>query len=449
MKIKNTYTIEVFDENDKLKQEVIEENIVTNAYSTIKNETLQNEIIVGVFSGVSDQNSNFEPAFGGMGGMILLEDAQTENVNYFVPQGQVMGYAGDSTSSTDPRRGQRDDSASGTVGSLPATGFKDVYDFAPGEATGTYDCIGKISKSGGNGELLTSYGVSNSLGTATGYNQAFNDDMNILIIADNGTGTKYKVDTTDGEQRFEKAIFDGNYETSALTITGYTNNRGLTFYDGSWWTVARHTVSGEDRVVELDEDFTILSEQDTTLTLTLTNHWSYSCGLLDDGVDILAVFINDIDTAADTVTFQFLNLTTGVLGSQVVTDNMTLSTVSASTINSYTTFRDSLGNENLISILNTGAGADDKYIVMLDNAKTVIEENISNSSGFIDGITSTTAITVPHGGYENLVRLSTLGTNANVFEMRFARALMTISNIATVTKGALDSMRVTIQVNYV
>lgn len=442
------YNIKVWDENGKLKQEEEKTNLITNGYSTTKNEVLQNEINVASFDGVSDQNENFKPSLGGTGGIILLQNAQTENVNNLVPQGPVIGYAGDSTSTGDPRRGQRDDGLSGTVGSPTATGFKDVYNFAPGEATGSIDSVAKVSKDGGNGEILSSVGSAAVLNAATGYNQAYDDDMGTDIVSDDATGTQHQV-PTNGEQKYEQAIFEGNYETSALTITGYTANRGITFYNGSYWTIARHTGSGEDRVVELDEDFTILNEFDTTLTLTLANFWSYSCGLLDDGVDINAVFISAIDEGADTMTFKVLNLTSGLITDTIVTDNMTLSSISASTRNTYNTFRDPLGNENLISLLNQSANATAKYMALFDNDKTVIEENICSDSGFIDGTTIAATVNVPHGGYENMVRLATAGSGTSVFQMRFARTMMSNNDITTVVKGALDSMQVTVQVNYV
>lgn len=454
MKQHNIYTIQLFDaKTGEMHTEVKAENIITNGYQTVKNEVLQNDITIATFDGVKDQNTNFKPV-DGIGGILLLNELQVDNINNFMPQGEVVGYAGDSVSSSDIRRGQRNDGESGTVGSPTATGFVDVYDFATDEANGTINSVAKCSKDGGNGRLFTTFGleVSDFVSLNNKYNQAYNDDKSILIQAENGTGNRQQVPTTDGQYRYEQALYNGQYENTALTLTGYQSDRGVTYYDGSWYTLGHHIASNEDRIVKLDDDYTILSETDTTLSLTESNFWSFSCGILDDGTDLNAVFISAIDAGADTVTFKILNLTSGLITDTIVTDNMTLSTVSAGSKTVYNTFRDPNGNENLVCIFNNGDGATTKYIVIFDNAKQVIEENISSVLGFIDGVTTTATVQVPTGGYEKMIRLSMdlQFTNDNAEQMRFDRIMMSNNDLGSpVVKTSNDTMKVSVQVNYV
>lgn len=454
MKQHNIYTIQLFDAiTGIMHTEVKADNIVTNAYQTIKNQAMQDDIIVASFDGVKSQTTNFKPV-DAFGGVLLLNELQTDNVNNFIPQGEVVGYSGDSTSSSDPRRGQRNDGESGAIGSPTVTGFRYVDDFATDEANGTINSIALCSVDGGNGHLFTTFGLEqNGFSNLNNeYNQAYNDDKSILIQAENGTGNKREVPTTDGQYRFEQALYDGQYENTALTLTGYRSDRGVTFYDGSFYVLAHHIASGEDRIVKLDEDYTILTETDITISLTETNFWSYSCGILDDGTNLNAVFISSIDTGADTVTFKVLNLTSGIITDTIVTDNMTISTIDASAKTVYNTYRDPNGNENLISILNQGIAASAKYLVMFDNGKQVIEENICSFSGFVDGVTTAVTIQTPIGGYENLIRLGMdkQFTNDGVEQMRYDRAMMTNNDLgAPVVKTSNDTMKVTIDVNYV
>ena len=454
MKQHNKYTIQLFDAiTGIMHTERISENIVTNAYQTIKNQAMQDDIIVASFRGVESQNTDFKPV-DAFGGVLLLNELQTDNVNNFIPQGEIVGYSGDSTSSSDTRRGQRNDGESGAIGTLPVTGFRYVHDFASDEANGTINSVALCSQDGGNGHLFTTFGLekTNFSDLNNEYNQAYNDDKSIVIQAENGTGNKQEVPTTDGQYRFEQALYDGQYENTALTLTGYRSDRGVTFYDGNFYLLAHHIASGEDRIVKVDEDFTILTETDITISLTETNFWSYSCGILDDGVDLNAVFITAIDTGADTVTFAILNLTSGIITDTPTTDNMTISTVSAAAKTVYNTYRDPNGNENLIAILNRGVPANERYLVMLDNAKQVIEENVCNFSGFIDGKTGVEVVQAPTGGFENLIRLSmdVQFTTDDVEQIRYDRAMMTNNDQGGATiKTSNDTMKVTIDVNYV
>lgn len=454
MKQHNIYTIQLFDaKTGEMHTEVKAENIITNGYQTVKNEALQNEITVASFEGVKDQNSNFKPV-DGMGGILLLNELQVDNINNFMPQGQVVGYAGDSVSSSDIRRGQRNDGESGTVGSPTVTGFIDVYDFATDEANGTINSVAKCSTDGGNGQLFTTFGneISDFVGLTNKYNQAYNDDKSILIQAENGSGNRQQVPITEGKYRYEQALYTGQYENTALTLTGFQSDRGVTFYAGFWYTLAHHIASDEDRIVKLDDDWNEIASFDTTLSLTETNFWSFTCGILDDGTDLNAVFISAIDTGADTVTFKVLNLTSGLITDTIVTDNMTLSTVFASSKVIYNTFRDPNGNENLVCILNNGNGAVDKYLVIFDNAKQVIEQNMSDFNGFIDGVTTVTTVQVPTGGYEKIIRLSMdiQFANDNSEQMRFDRIMMSNNDLGSpVVKTSNDTMKVSVQVNYV
>ena len=450
------YNVEQYNRGLRIPKEppVKSNNLITNGYSTIKDELLQNEITVGAFSGISNSNTSFEPADGGMGGILLLEDTQGENVNNFIPQGAVIGYAGDSVSSIDTRRGQRVDNESGPIGTLPVTGFRDKYVFQSDEANGTINAVAKIPKKGGDGQLMTATSSANVLTDANGNAYtAYSEDKSIFMSIIDGALAKREVPTTDGQFRYEDAIYEDNYVETALTLTGFTSFFGVTFYDGFWYVLAFKTADGNNVILKLDDDFAIQQEFaiDTSGDLLIpstSNRVSYACGIING----FALFVTDLDTGADTLTFKTFKLSDSSVGTIVVDDFGIAGSLTANNT-SYRTFKDPNGNENLMIIFHINADANNNHVVVLDSALVVVESVNPGTFGVFDGVTGISDIIVPFGGHTTLVRLSTEPDNTgsrSEFEHYYSRTMMSNNDLpAPVVKTSSDILEVVVDVNYV
>lgn len=158
MAFKGKSIIELTDVNTGEVEVHEDENMVTNALATVLSE-LMNGAIYGLgYSGFGSQASSFNrsskfgiiPIYGyGIGGILLFEAPQTEDVNHIYPKGTdvLTGYAGNTTNGAqlDNKLGSMDLQNSGPV----ENGYKFVWDFTTEQANGIISCLALTTGAGG------------------------------------------------------------------------------------------------------------------------------------------------------------------------------------------------------------------------------------------------------------------------------------------------------------
>ena len=172
MAFKGTSIIELTDVNTGEVEVHKDENMVTNALSTVLTEFMKG-IIYELFNqggiGVGGNNRlddttkfGLIPLFNrGIGGIFLFEAPQTEDVNNIYPKGNAVltGYASNHVNGvlTDKKLGSMDLANSGPV----ENGYKFVWDFTTEQANGIISCLALTTAAAGRVGL----GMYYTLGT--------------------------------------------------------------------------------------------------------------------------------------------------------------------------------------------------------------------------------------------------------------------------------------------
>lgn len=466
MPIKGEVKIELFRDGEKTLDTGFKDNFVTSAYQDIINKMHDANRNVGNFINTGDFLSFAKP-IDFLGGVVAYEDAQTENTNNYIGQGNVTGYAGSNVASADTKRGTLNPSESGRVGTIPnVTGFKFVWDFATDEAIGAINAVSLVPERGGNGQIFSQILADIAQSEIVYYSENVvggigqNEDASIIITCQDITHKKYTVSADESFFKFELVQNDGNVSaSSSLTLTDYSDIRGVTFSDGFWYVLAWFDADENNRIVKLDDDFVIQQfwNIDTSGNLLIPDpditeqFWSYSLGIINGK----AIFCTDIVTATS-ATFKAFDLTTESIDT-IVTNSFSTEPMLTADLIRYKTLKDGFGNEMLfIHMMAALRVEDDKmYEVMIDKSLNIVEEFIPATFGQIYGFVGTNEfLSLPCGGLENIAMVcndaTDTFTSTQISMAYYSRLMMTIFNLASeINKTGLDEMKITYILSWV
>lgn len=151
--LKGKSLIQLFDAvNGRETSRLESHNMITNAVTRLLNPPARWGT-AGQYSNLSAAANMITPAAQrALGGILLWEDAITEDANNIMPPaGNVLvGNAGGAYSGTAAKRGSYNAAESGAT----EGGYRHVWDFATDRANGTVNCITLTSLNGGNTGLV-------------------------------------------------------------------------------------------------------------------------------------------------------------------------------------------------------------------------------------------------------------------------------------------------------
>ena len=230
-KFKGLAKIELF-ENGKKVQEVVEENMFTNALDNVFNP--RRFLVMNEPESDLLQNQNIKS--NALAGVLLYENTIEENANtlYAPLDNPMTGCAGSSYSGADTRRGSFNSNESGFIDPEDYTkGYRWVFDFGTDKANGKIGCIALTSHHGGD----VGYGANRCVNAYSQYpaflrrtdfsydnslNSNYGSNGLSLYLKRNTTSNKfhenmlyYLGETGDG---FSKFFYNESYDNTTHTF---------------------------------------------------------------------------------------------------------------------------------------------------------------------------------------------------------------------------------------